>query len=247
MRNLWLASVLLASGSPIFGQLDSNSIIVTASRTTNLQPGQLVFSVGVHSDLNASLDEIVGTLQGLGITAASLTGVYGASFSPVLTIGPVDTTAITAQPGLDWIFSLPVPFDQMKRTDAALTALQQTIVQKNNGLSLSFSVEGTRPSPGLQQPDQCPTADLVSDAQRQAGKLADAAGVTAGPIAALSDGSAPSGAGYFAFARSGPYGYSSFLLGSQTISSTSGLSQIVYPAPTLYCSITVKFQLLRYQ
>ena len=62
--------------SPLaFGQLDSNSITVTASRNASLQPDQAVFAVSVQSGISASLDDVLAALQGSGITAANLSSV----------------------------------------------------------------------------------------------------------------------------------------------------------------------------
>jgi len=239
-RGIGLAAVFLGATSLLFGQLDSNSIVITASRTTNLQPDQLLLAVSVNSNLNTGLDEIVGALQGSGTTAANLVSLYAAA-AFVLPGAP-------PPPKLEWIFSLSVPLEQMKATIATLTNLQQTIARNNTGLSLAFSVQGSRVSPDGQSPDQCQPKDLISDAQAQAQKLAAAAGLTAGPIVAISDESlrisllSPSVVPYvsqripYASQRSGAF---SSLLGP--INFGPAIST------PFTCAIIVKFQLLRYQ
>ena len=60
----------LLSGSLVFGQLDSNSITVTASRSVTFQPDQIVFSVDVSSPLDTSLDDVIAALASSGTIAA---------------------------------------------------------------------------------------------------------------------------------------------------------------------------------
>jgi uncharacterized protein YggE len=221
---------IFAATSVLFGQLDSNSITVTASRSVYLQPDQVVFSISVSAPTNATLDDIVAALQGSGITAANLSGS---------SIGPPLTQTL-------WYFMLPTPLSNIKNTVTSLTMLQQTISQKNNGLSLNFGVQGTVVSAQLQQSQQCVIPDLVSDARTQAQKLVVAAGLTLGPILAIAQGP-PTGdsTGLFAFAvptiaqRTGDF-----------FSTSSFATPIIAVSPTvaaLTCSITVKFALLRYQ
>ena len=179
IRSLIPALVL---SSLAFGQIDSNAVTVTASRNANLQPDTVLFSVTVTSGFNAGLDDILAALAGSGITAANLSNVSSQpgilSFNP----GPGIITIQPAQSGLQWTFTLPVPLSKLKDTIASLTTLQQTIAQKNPGMSMTFSVQGTQASP-----QQCSTPDLISDARAQAQKLANAAGVSVGPIIGVAD------------------------------------------------------------
>jgi uncharacterized protein YggE len=124
---------------------------------------------------------------------------------------------------LSWSFTLPVPSSKLKDTAMSLSALEQSIAQGKSGLMLSFTVEGTRVSAQLLQSQACSLPGLVSDARTQAQTMADAAGVTLGPILALS-GEASSSAAVTST-------LSSFLIA-------------VYPPP---CALTVKFGLLRFQ
>jgi hypothetical protein len=50
-----------------FGQIDSNSITVTASNNVSLQPDQAVFGTTVQSGINTGLDDVLMALQGSGI------------------------------------------------------------------------------------------------------------------------------------------------------------------------------------
>jgi hypothetical protein len=128
---------------------------------------------------SASFEDVVQSLQGSGITAAQLSG-----------IGNPLTLVTTGLPGvaapLQWVFTVPEPLAKFKETAAMLAALQQTVAQKGNGFNLSFSVSGAQASPKLLTARQCPVTDLLADARTQAQKLSGAAGLTLGPILALS-------------------------------------------------------------
>jgi len=103
-----------------------------------------------------------------------------------------------------------------------LSALQQNIVGKNNGLSVSFSVQGTQASAQAQQ--TCSLSDLVADARARAQKVADAGGVSLGSILALSSASP-----------------------SFTTTQVASLGALGAPALTpVSCALTVKFALARF-
>lgn len=172
------AVIVAVSSSLAFGQLDSNSVTVTASRSGNLQPDQVVFRVFVSSGVDATVDDIVAALQASGIGIANFTGV-----------STLQVQYVNGQPTgqtLQWAFGLPVPFAKMKETVAMLTGLQASILKKNTGLTLTFNVQGTQVSQQLQQSQTCSNPDLLADARAQAQKLADAAGLIVGTILSLS-------------------------------------------------------------
>jgi len=173
MRGAWLLMLPFAV-APIFGQLEPNTLTISATRQNNLQPDQVVFSVSVGSNPTASLDQVVGALSGLSITSANLAGI--SNFSP---------------PVLQWSFTLAVPLSNLAATIGSLTTLRQTIVQNHSGLTLTFTVNGTQVSTQLQQSQSCSTSDLIADATAQAQKLAAAAGLVLGPILKLSNQSLP--------------------------------------------------------
>ena len=210
-----------------FGQLDSNSVTVTASRSTTQQPDQVVFAVVVQSGLGTSLDDVVAALRSLGITAANLSGV-GSGGQLIGVISPTPPQMIA--PMIQWVFALPVPIAKMKDTASAIAGLQKSIAQQNNGLTLSFNVQGTQVSPQLQQSQVCPIPDLLADATAQAQKLAAAAGLSLGVVLAMSSAtSVPSGA----------------ISGSPLFGSIGFVSASSVSFPSI-CSMTVKFALLRY-
>jgi len=179
MRDFCLALLFLASAQFVFGQLESDTLTIQSSRSTILQPDQLVFNVSLTSTLDATLDQVVASLPGSGITAADLSGVFSSLGNPFLTSGP----------GLLWSFTLGVPLTKLKGTVASLTMLQSSIAKNNSGAALMFQVQGSRVSSELTQAQSCSLQSLVADAQAQAQKLAVAAGLYLGPILAISDGS----------------------------------------------------------
>ncbi|HYL37204.1 MAG TPA: hypothetical protein VEV17_14905 [Bryobacteraceae bacterium] len=179
MSKRGLIAGFLLSASLVFGQLDSNSLTVTASRNTNLQPDQVVYSVMVESGINTSLDDVIAALQGSGITAANFSGIDTA-FGIILTGTP------SPQPTIDWMFTLAGPLSKIKDTISTLNNVQQSIAKQNKGLKMSFSVQGTQVSPQLAQSQPCVMADLLADARAQAQNLASAAGFTVDTILAMS-------------------------------------------------------------
>ena len=223
MRKTALVCYLMFTGTLAYGQLDSNSITVSVSRNSTVQPDQVVFAVSVQSGLSTGLSDVLTALQGTGITIANF-GSVGTGYQ--------NTNPYAVPPAmLTWSFIEAVPFAKMADTVASLTALQQTIAQGKNGLTLSFSVQGTQISAQLAQSQTCSLSGLISDAQAQAQNMASAAGVTVGPIIALSSATtnvvptAPVSVGLAGFL-------------------TSSLVSSPEFAPP--CAMTVKFGLFRY-
>lgn len=177
----FLISALALSASLAFGQLDNNSITVTASRSVELQGDEVVFDVGVMSGLDTNFDNIVNALAGSGIAAANFTGVQ--AVQPVYT-NP--RSAFAPQVMIEWQFTLTAPLSNMKQTTAMLAGLQQNISKNNSGLTLSFDVSGTQVSDQLLQMQGCTYADLLSDAMAQARSLASAAGFSLGAVLSMS-------------------------------------------------------------
>jgi uncharacterized protein YggE len=177
MRTFPLILALVLSLSAAFGQLDSNSITVTASRGNSPgPPDQALFGVVVTSAVDTSLDDVIALLQGTGVSAANLQALNEYTIS-IGSSGPPTET-------LNWRFSFTAPLTKNKDTIAMLSSLQQTIAKKSNGVTMSFSIQGTQTS--VQPPQTCSQSDLLTDARTQAQKLADGAGVSVGNILAMS-------------------------------------------------------------
>jgi hypothetical protein len=222
----YLAIPVFLTMAPLaFGQLDSNSITVTSSRGSSLQPDQVVIGVFVDTPLTASMSDVIAALAGSAITSANFAGVSQTSSS--FTIGG-PSTLVTPQ--LEWAFGLPVPFAKMKDALTALTALQQTVASTNKGFTLSFSVQGTTVSQQTSQAVTCSNPDLLADARAQAQKLADASGLTLGSVLAMSTSTAAASPG------SGILGGIS--VGRFFTSTSSPTAPI--------CALTVKFAVTRF-
>jgi uncharacterized protein YggE len=166
----------------MFGQPGPNSITITATRTNNIQPDQALINLGVTSGPTAGLDDITGALAGAGISGTSLTGVHTTTIYP-------SSANPTPQVALIWSFTLTAPLAKLSSTLSQILSAQQTISGNNSGLTLTFYVEGMQVSQQLQQSQPCSQAALLADAQAQAKQVASAAGVSAGPILSMTEGS----------------------------------------------------------
>lgn len=167
-----------------FAQVNSNSIIVTASQNPTLTPDQAVFSVTVQSGTNTSLNDVLTALQGSGLTAANFSGVSTLGlFNP--------STGATTNVNILWNFTLAAPLTSTTATVASLATLQQKLAQNTPPLNLSFSVEGTQVSAQQQQSQTCSISSLLANAQSQAQTLANAGGLNLNGILSIS-GSTPS-------------------------------------------------------
>jgi uncharacterized protein YggE len=162
---------------PAFGQ---NSVTVSATRAVNGQPDLVLFSVDVLSPVDATRDDVLSALQGSLITSANFSGVR--TIQQFVAAGAQGQTLVN----LDWTFTLTAPLANFKTTISQLTALQQVVAQKKNGMSLSFSIAGTQLSPQAQQAQTCSTSDLLADARAQAQKMAVAANAGLGSVLAMS-------------------------------------------------------------
>lgn len=158
-----------------FGQSSPNSITVTAARTNNPQPDQVVFQVSVTSPLTTSRDDVIAALQGSGIGLANFSGV-----STQQTYNGTQFLTL-----LQWNFTLTAPLANMKSTVDMFTGLQMSLSKGNSALSVSFSVQGMQVSPQAQQAQPCSLPDLISDARAQALKIANAASLSLGSILGL--------------------------------------------------------------
>lgn len=161
-----LSALLFVTATAAFGQLDDNTITVRATRQITLQPDQIVFYVRVATSATSGIEGAIAKVSGIGITPAQLTGVFS------------DTTDT-----IDWNFTLTAPLSQANATIAQLIQLQQS-----SGGAVSFGVQDMQVSQAAQQSQPCSQSALVADAQKQAQALASAAGLTVGPVIAVSDG-----------------------------------------------------------
>ncbi len=221
MRRL-LLPILLLGAAPAFGQIESHTVTISATRSMVLEPDQIVLELTVSSNPSATLDQIVGALSGLGVTDANLTGTYSSN-----------------PPTLSWNFSFTAPLANLTATIGSITKIEESIAQNNSGLTLTFYISGTQVSQQLQQAQTCPNSDLISDASAQAQKLAAAAGMTLGPVLRLSN--APS--------SQRPQSQPALVPANVELSGIIGAyfilqSPLTPPPSPLTCSLSVQFQLL---
>jgi uncharacterized protein YggE len=160
--------LLVAAAMAAIAQTDTNTITITASRNVSVAPDQVVYTVSATTDSSAGLTDAVALVAEAGITTADLsyTSGYG-------------TTVI-------WEFQHAVPFSSMKDTSLTLAKLVRQSAIPNGVPSISYSVASVHTSQAAQS-QACQLSALVSDARREAERLAAAVGVHVGAIVGLSD------------------------------------------------------------
>jgi uncharacterized protein YggE len=198
-----LLVLLLAAAAAAFGQLDDNTLVVTATRTVSLPPDRAAISINLSTPVAASIDDAIATLQGTGIVAADLSGVNGSGET------------------LLWSFGKTVPFTQMKNSLAALAGIQSSLAQKKSALSLNYYVSGQVSTEAQNAAALCPMTTLVADARTQAQRVADAAVVKVGPVISMTQGAA---GGVAAPVFLGAIRQAAFILSLSQQSQTAGTS-----------------------
>lgn len=172
--------IFLISASSALAQLDSNSVTVTASRSSTPQADQGLFVIYIDSDLNTALADVLAAVQPAGLTVSNFSSVF--TNTQYVYTGNQQQTQLVPR----WAFRLTVPVSGIKDTIATLTALENSVPKANKNLTVSFSLTGTQPSSQTQQSQVCDFAGLISDARAQAQTLAAAGGRTLAGILALS-------------------------------------------------------------
>jgi len=212
--------LFLTLAAAAFGQNDDQTLTITMTRNVTATPDQVVFNVSVIAPPDKTLTDVVGLLTGAGLTAADLSYVSGGE-------------------AVDWVFGLNAPFPKMKETVATLAATAQRIASQKAGASMKFSVSSQRTSAEAQEA-ACPLTTLLSDARREADRIATAAGVRLGRIVGLSKGlgtPASVSAVLTANARVGDF-FGGF------ISTSSFAVSVPAVNPPSSCSMVVQFALL---
>ena len=166
---------LLSFACFAFAQVTPNSVTVTATRNSNLQPDQVIFGVFVDTPEDAPREDVIAALQGSGITLANFTSVT----SWQVVNGPQATMVLRL------FFTLPAAVASMRSTIGLLAAVQKSMVQSKPAFSMSFGVQGTQVSQQAQQTQPCSLPDLVADARAQAQKMAGAASASVGAVLAM--------------------------------------------------------------
>jgi uncharacterized protein YggE len=180
-----------------FAQNEISSVTVVASRTLDLPIEQVAYSVQVASPVDATLDQVLQVVQGLGIGAKDLTNVSARVTNPF--------NGVAGAPQLNWSFSLTAPFSQFQQTIAKLLAAAIP-TPANKNFTVSFSIASASASQAtIDQVANSAIPDLIADARVRAKRLADAAGLTVGVILDLTDSRYGSTAGYVAFTNLGGF------------------------------------------
>ncbi|HTS66958.1 MAG TPA: hypothetical protein VMH28_33265 [Candidatus Acidoferrales bacterium] len=231
---MWKLLVVLASAAALSAAaLDDNTVTVTATRTLNIQPDQVLLYVNLISQ-DGGLNDVLTKLHGTGITAANLTSVQ-----PEQTVydpsEPLNPTSV-------WNFLVRLSFAQLKSSVAALTQAQAGLKPVGGLQALSYYIAGTQVSADAQAAQPCPLTALVSDARRQADSMAAAAGMRTGAIVAIGDAaSAEVTAGFAVPTAVSRVGDFSLLLG---VPNQWYSTPVLAASPQLSCSLTVQFKLL---
>jgi hypothetical protein len=217
--------LLLAAAATAFAQPDTGTITITTSRNVTAIPDKVVYDVILRTDASSGLSEAVARLASAGITAANLSSVSGAGSS------------------MYWSFRLVTAFSKMAETYAALSKLQEPPALRELSPALMFQVTGQQTSPEAAA-QACPFSALVSDARKEADRIATPAGVHVGQIVGLSE--SPAVPEYLA-------SLSVVLTGSFSAIRRGGIPTELFLPPSVYgpipaytppCSLVVQFRLV---
>lgn len=172
---VFLSLALFALCGPAFGQ--SDAITVTVSRNVDLSPDAIYFSMAVMTDPDVSLDQVLGAIQGLEVSAQNLTSVTLQQYGPS-----------AAQTRLAYAFDLSVAFSKFKETKDKVAAVRRAMAESTPPMELQ--VYGMAVSPSETSRDQARQgllAPLFGDARTRADQLAKAAGITLGGIVGVTE------------------------------------------------------------
>src|ERR1700682_5171218 len=176
-KRLILAGLLsLASAA---AQSAGPSVTVTASKQINLPIEQAYFEVSVGSGLSTTLDQVLPVVQSLGLTANDLVGMSGPSVGFQITTQPPNQIL--------WSFRLVRSFAQLSQAFSEINSWSSGVDPKFTAAFSLASLATTEATARRLADDALP--GLIADARAKAQHLADAAGLTVGPILSLTNGS----------------------------------------------------------
>ncbi len=223
MRALW---ILLAAATAAFGQLDSNTITITASSTPAAQTSNATIQVDVLLSQASTLQDAVNVVQGAGFTADNFTYVSSSSYAYLLQVSAAPA------PTVDWSLSRTVSATEVPSVLAALEAASKN--QPSGTLSYTVS------NAPVSQPD-CVYTALIGAAQSQARKVADAAGVKLGGIVSIDQGTQAQAATSFTVYDALTGALASTFLVQERVSVIQ--AQLTSPNPS--CTVAVQFQIVQ--
>jgi hypothetical protein len=201
------------------------SVTVSASKQINLPIEQANFEVSVGSGLSATLDQVLPVVQSLGLTASDLASISGPSIGFQLTTQPPNQIL--------WSFRLVRSFAQLSQAFSELNSWSNGVNSKFTATFALASLATTEATTRRLADDALP--GLIADARAKAQHLADAAGLTVGPILSLTNPSIPAVVGVVAPGR--PDG---------TILSLAQIVNLFAASPTSTASVTIRFSLIRF-
>jgi uncharacterized protein YggE len=178
-RAISLVFWAMAAIVPTLAQTDS--IAVSALKTVELTPDEITFNLGIGTDPEVSLDQVLAAMQTLSLAATDLVGIGSQQLGP-----SVSQTRIIYQ------FAFTIPFAKFKETNDKITTVRRSLagaVPAMDVLSLSIVINPT--DAARDQAFQTALPDLIADARRRADRLAKAAGLTVGGITGLNEILAP--------------------------------------------------------
>ena len=209
--------LLVAAPGVVFGQLETDTLTIAASRDTMLVPDEVVFQLSVSSGQDASLEQVAAALKSAGIADAMFVSVSN----------PISVSLPNIfNRSLSWSFTVAVPIGKMGSEIKLLASARLALTPGGSPVPVSFNIQGIQVSEE-QQAQPCSFTDLVADARAQGQKVATAAGLALGPILAISD-------------QANPALLANFI-------SLSRFVVYLSPSPMASCAATFKFKLLRYQ
>jgi len=186
----FLSLVMFALCAPALAQ--SDAISANVSRTVDLNPDRIIFSMAIMTDPDVSLDQVLQAAQSLGLVTGDLRAINSQQFGP----SPNQTR-------LAYAFEFTAEFSKFKDVNDKLSALRRTLATNTSAMDLQIYAINVAPSEAaLDQARLTVLPQLFADAKQRAEQLAKAGGVSVGNIVGMSDvyGAAASSPYY------GPYG-----------------------------------------
>jgi uncharacterized protein YggE len=166
--------LILAVGG--YAQVDG--ISTTASRNLTLNPDEVTFYVSLTTELGTTLEEAVASMQDTGITAKQLLGIT----STPEYYGPPPQTR-TAR--VAYQFFVTHPYGRLKEVADKLETARKAVVANNGDLQFTLYVSASEKA--IEDNRQQLLPQLIAEARKKAELLANAAGMTLGPVLNVSE------------------------------------------------------------
>lgn len=176
----------------LYGQTDALS--VTATKTVDLAPDEVTFSVVALVDQDTTLDQVLQMVKDTGTAAKDLGGIGSSQFGP----SPNQTRLV-------YQFTLTTPLAKFKDTLDRFAAVRRSLAASSSTAELQTNAVAIAPAEATREQARLQTTpDLIADARKKADALAKAAGLTLGPIVGIGEATSASGS-QFGIPVYGPY------------------------------------------